>query len=208
MCLYTDRFTIPCGILGGVTSDMTPGAQRVLDAAGRLFYEQGIHATGMEAIADAAQVTKKTIYDRFGSKDALIEAYLRARSERWRAWLLASLEQAPPDPVERLLATFDALGSWLRREKRRGCGFVNARAELTDHHHPGRRVAEAEKAWLLELLTTLARSAPVSAPDELARELFMLHEGAVVAFTMVGDDGATDAARDAAAALIERGPRE
>lgn len=183
---------------------MTPAAERVLDAAGRLFYEQGINATGVEAIAEAAQVTKKTIYDRFGSKDALIEAYLTARGERWHASLLAVLERAPADPVERLLATFDALGSWLRREKRRGCGFVNARAELAEQGHPGRRVAEAEKAWMLELLRTLSRDAHVSAPHELARELFMLHEGAVVAFTMLGDDRATAAAREAAAALIER----
>ena len=158
----------------------------------------------MEAIADAAGVTKKTIYDRFGSKDALIEAYLRARGERWHAWLLAGLEQAPADPVERLLATFDALGRWLSREKRRGCGFVNARAELPQRGHPGRRVAEAEKAWMLELLTTMSREVPVRAPGDLARELFMLHEGAVVAFTMLGDDGATTAAREAAAALISR----
>jgi AcrR family transcriptional regulator len=187
-----------------VVTHLTPGAERILDAAGRLFYEEGIHATGVEAIAAAAGVTKKTIYDRFGSKDALIEAYLRARGERWRAFLLADLEQAPPEPVERLLATFDALGRWLSREKRRGCGFVNARAELTERSHPGRRVAEAEKAWMLELLTNLSREAQVSHPGELARELFMLHEGAVVAFTMLGDDLATAAARDAAAALIER----
>jgi AcrR family transcriptional regulator len=183
---------------------MTPAAERILDAAGRLFYEQGINATGVEAIAEAAQVTKKTIYDRFGSKDALIEAYLTARGERWHAWLLAVLARAPADPVEQLLATFDALGSWLRREKRRGCGFVNARAELAEPGHPGRAVAEAEKAWMLELLRTLSSDAQVSAPHELARELFMLHEGAVVAFTMLGDDRAIAAAREAAAALIER----
>lgn len=182
---------------------MTPGAQRILNAAGRLFYEEGINATGVEAIAAAAGVTKKTIYDRFGSKDVLIEAYLRARAERWHAWLLAGLEQAPPDPVERLLATFDALDGWLRREKRRGCGFVNARAELSDPRSPGRRVAEAEKAWMLELMTGLTRDTPAGAPDELARQLFMLQEGAIVAFSMTGDDEAFATARRAAAKLIE-----
>jgi AcrR family transcriptional regulator len=185
---------------------LTPGAQRILDAAGRLFYEEGINATGVEAIAEAAGVTKKTIYDRFGSKDALIEAYLAARSERWRAWLLAALEEASPDPVERLLATFDALDGWLRREKRRGCGFVNARAELTDPRNPGRRVAEAEKAWMVELLTALARATSAAAPDELARQVFMLQEGAIVAFAMTNDDKAMATARQAAATLIESAP--
>jgi AcrR family transcriptional regulator len=187
-----------------VSRGLTPAAERILDAAGRLFYEQGIQATGVEAVAEAAGVTKKTIYDRFGSKDALIEAYLTARGERWHTWLLAGLERATADPVDRLLATFDALGSWLRREKRRGCGFVNARAELAEQNHPGRRVAEAEKAWMLELLTTMSREARARTPEELARELFMLQEGAVVAFTMRGDDLATAAAREAAAVLIAR----
>jgi AcrR family transcriptional regulator len=182
---------------------MTPGAERVLDAAGRLFYEQGINATGMEAIAEAAGVTKKTIYDRFGSKDALVEAYLRARAGRWHAWLLGELDRAPADPANRLLATFDALGGWLRRDKRRGCGFVNARAELTDPRNPGHRVAEAEKAWMLDLMTGLARRTGARAPRELARQLFMLHEGAIVSFTMTGDDRATATARKAAAVLIE-----
>jgi AcrR family transcriptional regulator len=182
---------------------MTPGAQRILDAAGRLFYDEGINATGMEAIAAAAGVTKKTIYDRFGSKDALIEAYLAARAERWHAWLLAALDEIPQDPVERLLATFDALDGWLRREKRRGCGFVNARAELTDPRSRGRRVAEAEKAWMIELMTGLARDTSAAAPDVLARQLFMLQEGAIVAFAMTDDDGAIATAREAAATLIE-----
>jgi AcrR family transcriptional regulator len=182
---------------------MTPGAQRILDAAGRLFYEEGINATGVEAIAEAAGVTKKTIYDRFGSKDALIESYLAARGERWRAWLLAALEAAPQDPVPRLLATFDALDGWFRREKRRGCGFVNARAELTDPRSPGRRVAEAEKAWMLELMTDLARRTSAAAPDDLARQLFMLQEGAIVSFSMTRDDRAMATARQAAATLID-----
>jgi AcrR family transcriptional regulator len=186
-----------------VDTKLTPGAGRVLDAAGRLFYEQGIHATGVEAIAEAAGVTKKTIYDRFGSKDALVAAYLTARADRWREWLLAALAEVPPDPEKRLLATFDALGDWLRREERRGCGFVNARAELTDPDNPGRRVAEAEKAWMLELMTSLARDTSARSPRQLARQLFMLHEGAVVAYTMTGDDRATATARKAAATLIE-----
>jgi AcrR family transcriptional regulator len=58
------------------TTALTPAARRILDAAAGLFYAQGIHAVGVEAIAAAAHVTKKTLYDRFGSKEALIAAYL------------------------------------------------------------------------------------------------------------------------------------
>lgn len=185
---------------------MTAAAERIMRAAGGLFYENGIHAVGMEGIATAAGVTKKTIYDRFGSKDALIEAYLAARAARWHDWLLGGLEQASPDPVDRLLATFDALGTWLEREPRRGCGFVNACAELTAPADPGRRVAVAEKAWMLALFTQLARDLSARTPDQLARQLFMLHEGAVIAYAIAGDDAAVATARDAAATLIASAP--
>ena len=61
---------------------LTPAAARVLEVASRLFYERGIHAVGVDAIAEAAGVTKKTIYDRFRSKDNLIAAYLERRDRR------------------------------------------------------------------------------------------------------------------------------
>ena len=185
-----------------MSGEQTPAGERILTTAGRLFYEDGIHAVGMEAIAESAGVTKKTIDDRFGSKDRLIEAYLRARSERWRACCSTRSSGRLDDPVARLLATFDALGSWLKNDGRRGCAFVNARAELTEPGNPGRRVAEEEKAWLLGYLTRLAGETSAGAPDLLAKQLFMLHEGAAVAHATRGDDGATESARDAAAALI------
>lgn len=71
-----------------VEAPMTPAAERILSAAGTLFYRHGIRAVGVESIAEAADTTKKTIYDRFGSKDGLIVAYLHRRSLRWRTLVL------------------------------------------------------------------------------------------------------------------------
>ena len=77
------------------TPALTPGARRILDAAERLFYAQGIHAVGVEAIAAEAGMTKRTLYNRFGSKEALVEAYLRQRHERWWVRLQERLAVAP-----------------------------------------------------------------------------------------------------------------
>lgn len=71
----------------------------------------------MDALAAAAGVTKKTLYDRFGSKDRLVAAYLAERDARWRAWLAGAV--GPGGPREQVLRVLDALGEWLEREPAR-----------------------------------------------------------------------------------------
>src|SRR5690349_24992420 len=107
---------------------MTPAARRALTAAGRLFYERGIHAVGVDLIAAEAGVTKKTLYDRFGSKEQIVVEYLADRDERWREFLFDRLD-AVTEPVARVLAVFDASRDWAAEHSPRGCGMVNAHAE-------------------------------------------------------------------------------
>jgi AcrR family transcriptional regulator len=160
---------------------LTPAAARILDAASQLFYAQGIRAVGVEAIASAAGVTKKTLYDRFGSKDGLITSYLRARDQRWRQWLTTFVGEHATTAQDRLLTTFDALDGWMRQEEPRGCGFANACAEFPDPQHPARIAVLEQKRWLLDYLTRLAKDANLRRPKQLARQLAVLHEGAAAA---------------------------
>src|SRR5207247_3853188 len=53
--------------------------ERILAAADRLFYAKGIRAVGVDAVAAAAGVSKRTLYNHYPSKDALIAAYLQGR---------------------------------------------------------------------------------------------------------------------------------
>ncbi|MFG2192928.1 TetR/AcrR family transcriptional regulator [Streptomyces sp. NPDC048639] len=182
---------------------LTPGARRILDAASKLFYGRGIHAVGVDTIAAEAGVTKKTLYDRFGSKDALVVAYLEARDRRWRERLTDRVDTVPEGaPGDRLLATFDALGEWMRTENPRGCGFANAAAELPDAGHPARRVIAAQKEWMLGYLTELAAAAGVLDPSPLAERLMILHEGATVLHALGTVRHPTDQARTVAAGLL------
>lgn len=163
---------------------LTPGARRALDAASRLFYERGIHAVGVDLIAAEAGVTKKTLYDRFGSKEQLVVEYLAARDERWRAFLaerLAATGTAGGGGAERVVAVFDASRDWMNEFSRRGCSMVNAHAEIDDPGHPAYAIITGQKAWMLELFTTLAREARLVEPEALGRTLALLHEGALVA---------------------------
>lgn len=160
--------------------ELTPAAKRILATAGGLFYQQGINVVGVEAVAEAAGVTKKTLYDRFGSKDQLIAAYLRDRDQQWREWLRSYVDQHATTPREKLLATFDALTEWMRHNQPRGCAFVNAHAELADTDHPARTVIAEHKHWVRHYLASLAREADLLDPEQVADELAILLEGVTV----------------------------
>lgn len=183
---------------------MTPAAERILEVAGRLFYDNGIHAVGVEAIAGEAGVTKKTLYDRFGSKDALVGHYLRRHDERLREHVTNIVEQRGRMPVtQRLLLVFDALEEWIVTEEPRGCAFINAQAELPDATHPGREVIREQKQWMLDYLRTLAREARVRNPRKLATSLLVLLEGATVTASLGLVPGAVGNAKEVAKQLIE-----
>ncbi|RRO12650.1 TetR/AcrR family transcriptional regulator [Saccharopolyspora rhizosphaerae] len=183
--------------------ELTPAAKRILVTAGELFYEQGINAIGVEAVAEAAGVTKKTLYDRFGSKDQLIVAYLRDRDQRWRKWWQEHLEQHATTPSEKLLATFDALAEWMRHNHPRGCAFVNAHAELADTDHPARAVITEHKHWVRNHLASLAHEADAPEPERVADELTILLEGVTVVQSLSVIEQAADSAKRLAARALD-----
>ena len=159
---------------------LTAAGTRLLEAASDLFYDRGVRAVGVDLIAETAGTTKKTLYDRFGSKDALIALYLLRRAHRWREYLLARLAETGRDRGERgtaqVLIVFDALEAWMGTQ-RRGCAFVNAYAELGDSDHPAVPVIRAEKAWMRALFDSLTGDVALGA------HLHLLYEGALVVLT-------------------------
>ena len=187
--------------------EWTPKAHAVLDAAAALFYARGIHAVGVDAIAAAAGVTKKTLYDRFGSKDRLVAEYLAARDRAWREHLearLASLPASGDDPRARLRAVFDAAEEWAAERGGHGCAMVNAHAEIDEPAHPAYAVIVGQKAWMLDLFVGLARAAGAADPAATGEQLLLLHEGAVVLAGMRAARAPFANARAAADALFGR----
>lgn len=178
---------------------LTPAAERLLTAASDLFYTRGIHAVGVDLIAEVAGTTKKTLYDRFGSKDALVALYLDRRFERWRAFVEAWLSEHGRGPVQVL----DALESWLA-DNTCGCAFVNAHAEIGRADHPALGVVRAEKQWMREQYELLAEEA--GAPG-VGAALHLVHEGALIAWSVGGQRDALDNARVAAHGLLAQAVR-
>jgi AcrR family transcriptional regulator len=180
---------------------LTPAAQRILDAAGELYYDRGITNVGMDLVAERAGTTKKTIYDRFGSKDGLVVAYLEARAQRWQTHVEDHLAASPATGAERVVAVVDALETWLAAGTR-GCGFVNAYAELSTQSEAATRVVRREKEWVRSLYERLLAEAGVASPEGLGRQLALVHEGAIVALTAGGSPAALEDARRATRALL------
>jgi AcrR family transcriptional regulator len=175
---------------------LTEAGTRLLDAASSLFYDRGVRAVGVDLIAETAGTTKKTLYDRFGSKDALVALYLLRRAHRWREHLRARLDA--PGGEHPVLVVFDALEAWMDGG-RRGCAFVNAYAELGDREHPAVPVIRAEKSWMRALFDTLTGDAAVGA------HVHLIYEGALVVLTAGADPRAAEDARRAVRVALAAG---
>ncbi|WP_104164224.1 TetR/AcrR family transcriptional regulator [Cryobacterium sp. N22] len=181
----------------------TPGAERLLAAASDLFYREGIHAVGVDTIAAAAGVTKKTLYDRFGSKEALAVAYLRGRDARWREYLEQELASESPGSVDRILAVFDISARWAVVNSNKGCSAINARAEMDDPSHPVAVEAIRQKKWMRDVFERLCREAGVADADRVADILMLLYEGGLVTVGMGTFADPFGAGRTAAASILK-----
>jgi len=168
---------------GDPARPLTPAGERLLDAASALFYDRGIRAVGVDLIAEVAGTTKKTLYDRFGSKDGLVVLYLQRRQQRWREFVARHLdEMGGAGTRARALGVLDALELWMA-EQHRGCAFVNAYAELGGSDHPAVEVIRDEKQWTHALYLRLCEEGGLADAPEVAGALHLVHEGVLVLTT-------------------------
>jgi len=180
-----------------------PARERVLDAAAELFYRDGVRATGVDAVIARAGVAKRSFYRHYPSKDLLVVAWLQRTSRDWLAWMRAGLARRRGGPRERLLAVFDLLDEWMGQPGFRGCPFQNSASELADLAHPARAEVRRHKAAVRALLVELASALPDADAGELADELALLVDGAIVAAVARGGRPAHEARRAAARLLPE-----
>lgn len=174
---------------------------RLLETADRMFYEEGIRATGIDRLVEEADVAKMTLYNHFGSKDDLVLAYLQERHADWLRRLDTHLDRATT-PLEEILAVFDAYIESAARRGHRGCVFINAAAELSEPDHPAREVVVENKESVRSLLADRAGAAGLREPGSLADQLFLLLEGGIVTAGIQGDADPLRWARIAAESLI------
>jgi AcrR family transcriptional regulator len=179
--------------------------RRILTAASELFYCEGINATGVERIAIKASVSKRTLYQHFPSKNALVEEYLRyLRQEAGQADDTAP-QTSDPTPRAQLLALFELTDAGEGRM--RGCPFHNAAVEAAGAMPGVERVVHLQQRDYIAGLTQLAREAGAADPDMLGNQIALLYEGASGLSTSLNDPAPWALARAAAEAMIDQAVR-
>jgi AcrR family transcriptional regulator len=177
--------------------------ERILDAATRLFADEGIHATGVDRVIAEADVAPMTVYRHFDGKDDLVTATLARWSEQWLNWLRDEAWLGDDDPGTRLEALWDALEKWFADERFRGSYVANVATELrAKPGHPAQAVVAAHRAALRQLLRDLLTDGDAPPPEATVLQLQMLVDGAVAAAAVDHQPGAAAGARALAAGLV------
>jgi len=159
------------------TAKRPSARERLLAASDELFYRNGVHSTGIDAVIEKAGVAKGSLYYIFGGKDELVAAYLRGRLDAWRGRVTAA-QAGVDDPEQKILAVFDAIADYVSLPEFRGCPFVNAAAEAPAGEAQEMAIKEYRR-WVRESFVALAAETGVTDPAALADALIVLYDGAL-----------------------------
>src|SRR5579862_8280259 len=152
--------------------------ERIAALAAEQFHANGITSTGVDALSRAAGISKRTLYERFGSKDGLIVAAYESLDLPVYELFTGEAERVSGDPREQIDGLFAQLERMVRLPGFRGCPFSNAAAELADPGHPAHAVVRRHKERIRRWFAIRAREAGAREPARLSRELMLVFAGA------------------------------
>jgi AcrR family transcriptional regulator len=158
-------------------SDVTAEDARIAVLAAECFHQHGITATGVAELSRFAGISKRTLYERFGSKDGLITAAYESLDLPVFEMFTVPVEARTDDPRAQLEAFFARLETIVRLPEFRGCPFSNAASELADPSHPAHRVVRRHKDRIRRWFLSRAKAAGAANPEQLARRLMLLFAG-------------------------------
>lgn len=176
---------------------------RILAAAYGLLYREGFARVSVDAIAQEAGLTKRTLYYHFESKDALVAAVLEFQHARVLERIDEWADVSSDNPRHMLETLFDGLARWASEPNWTGSGFTRIAMELADlPGHPARAAAAGHKrsveAWLAEQFADRR----VAEPEEAARQIMVLTEGCLSLMLIHRDRGYARSAAAIAQKLI------
>lgn len=154
--------------------------ERILDTASVLFYREGVHAVGVDLVVKESGIAKTSLYRHFGSKDALVAAFLEQEdADFWRQWDEIA-DRHGGDPEAELKALLGWMEERLRRPAYRGCPQLNVAAELPDPKHPARLVAAAHKDRMRRHLSAIAKGMGLKHSKDIGAQLALAFDGAFI----------------------------
>ena len=186
-----------------MSTDAEQTRERIVAAAARLFYNEGIRAASVDAIAEKAGVTKKTLYYHFRSKDELVAAYLASRDQPTLDLYARWFDETPGSAADKIRGLFAEFARSADTMKWKGCGFQRTAAELASTPgHPALKAGASHKkrfeAWLAD---ALAREG-IGTAKTLARSIVVLLDGAAAVMLVHRDPAYVEAAGAVAASLV------
>lgn len=181
----------------------TTPREALLSSAQKLFYRNGIRASGIDTILADSGTAKMTLYNQFGSKEGLVREYLVLCDSEYVPSLRALLEKSALPARERPAEVFRLLHKWMESDAFRGCPMVNAAIEYPDDDHPIRAFIAERKRALAEFFAELVREAGGASPDAVGVQLAMLYHGTITWGILVCDTAPCAVGRDAAQALVD-----
>jgi AcrR family transcriptional regulator len=177
---------------------------RIIAAAVKLFYAQGIRDVSVDAVAAKAGVTKRTFYYHFRSKDDLVAAYLERRDQPNLAYFMRWFAETEGSVAAKVEGIFRNLARSARSAKWKGCGYLRTTAELVNMPgHPAMKAAAAHKKKVEDWLRTTFETAHLADAAQLARQVMLLLDGSFAVVLLHRDAAYMEAAGAAAATLIE-----
>ncbi|MFE0750967.1 TetR/AcrR family transcriptional regulator [Gordonia sp. NPDC058843] len=185
------------GRLPATSGPGTP-ADRLLTTATELFAAQGIRSVGIDLILRESGVAKASLYTAYGSKDALVVAYLeRLDQADQNRWFEAT--KTLSDPRERILTFFDLAIAGAQARNFRGCQYANAATEFPDTDLPP---ITAHRAWLLDTVADNLRALDFRDPDATARQIQVVYDGALSGSKMARSTAPIETGRELVEVLL------
>jgi AcrR family transcriptional regulator len=180
-----------------------PTRQRIVAAASSLFYSEGIRAVSVDAVAEKAGLTKRTLYYHFRSKDDLVAAYLAARDQPNLTLFKRWFDEAEGGLPDKIAVIFRNLARSARHPKWRGCGFLRTTAELANlPGHPAIKIGAAHKKKFESWLRVTFEGEGIGDAAELARQMLLLLDGSFAVVLLHRDPGYMETAGEAARSLV------
>ena len=155
-----------------------------MKAASELFYEQGISATGVDALIDLANVAKATFYRHFASKDDLVLAWLRSPYARWIDAVVPELEGRVSSPLARLVLFWDVMADWVEGHGFIGCPYINTLAEARETSDPAHEEVRSFVEEVDGYFAATAAAAGVAEPADLGRRLRFIAMGFFISVSL------------------------